>query len=117
MECSSWKEDPPLKIWFDPEKRHVFCHVTGEEIILPVSTEEGNEMSRSNKKEVEQVVKMFIFVFNVEYIKFSNSWTFFTKFDQLMIKSINNLWRVRVVFDFPPFSGIHFSMCNIEINR
>jgi len=86
----------------------VLCHVIGEEIILPVGTEEGNEMSRSNKKEVEQVVKMFIFVYNVEYTKFSNSCTFFTKFNQLMIKSINNLWRVRVVFDFPPFFGNTF---------
>ena len=66
MECSSWKEGPPLKIWFDSENRHVFCHMTGEEIILPVSTEEGNQMSRSNKMEVEQVVKIFIVVYNVE---------------------------------------------------
>jgi hypothetical protein len=37
--------------------------MTGEEIILPVSTEEGNNMSRSNKMEVEQVVKIFIVVY------------------------------------------------------
>lgn len=57
IQCLSWEENPPLHIWFQPEKRHLFCHVEGEEVTLPVSTEEGNEMSRSNKKEVEQIVR------------------------------------------------------------
>ena len=34
----------------------VFCHVEGEEEYLAVSTEEGNEQSCSNKKEVDKVV-------------------------------------------------------------
>jgi hypothetical protein len=36
----------------------VFCHVEGEEETLTVKTKEGNEKSRSNKREIEQVVNI-----------------------------------------------------------
>ena len=52
-------EDRPLMAWFDKDKRTIFCHTNGEEEILPVSTEEGNEKSRRNKKEVKQVVSLY----------------------------------------------------------
>ncbi|VDH97755.1 Hypothetical predicted protein [Mytilus galloprovincialis] len=68
IQCLSWEENPPLHIWFQPEKRHLFCHVEGEEVTLPVSTEEGNEMSRSNKKEVEQIMKIFTHLVKKEKI-------------------------------------------------
>jgi hypothetical protein len=35
----------------------VFVHVEGQEEILPVSTEDGNEQSRSNAAEVDLVVE------------------------------------------------------------
>ncbi|KAL3868678.1 hypothetical protein ACJMK2_041456 [Sinanodonta woodiana] len=50
------KANNPLKLWPAPQKPHVFCHVEGSEEILTVSTEEGNEKSRSNPEEVKQVV-------------------------------------------------------------
>lgn len=54
---TSYEEDPPLQIWGNNnDKRHIFCHVEGEEDILTVSSGEGNIMSRSNKEEVKQVV-------------------------------------------------------------
>ena len=52
-------EDRPLMAWFDKDKRTIFCHIYGEEEILPVSTEEGNEKSRRNKEEVNQVVSLY----------------------------------------------------------
>jgi hypothetical protein len=39
---------------------HIFVHVEGEEKVLTVSTEEGNEQSKSNIAEIDEVV-MFIF--------------------------------------------------------
>lgn len=35
----------------------MFCHVEGEEETLQVTTDEGNQQSKSNKAEVEQVVR------------------------------------------------------------
>jgi hypothetical protein len=45
--------------WFDKDKRTIFCHIYGEEEILPVSTEEGSENSRRNTEEVKQVVSLY----------------------------------------------------------
>lgn len=36
---------------------HVFCHVEGEEQTLTVKTDAGNEQSRFNDAEVQQVVR------------------------------------------------------------
>lgn len=61
-----WKHDQ-LNIW--PKTRRckddivhpcVFVHIEGEEKILSVATEEGNEQSRSNKTEAEYVVGWLI---------------------------------------------------------
>lgn len=35
---------------------HVFVHVNGEEKMLTVTTEDGNEQSRSNAEEIKHVV-------------------------------------------------------------
>ena len=37
---------------------HVFVHINGEERALTVSTEEGNEQSRSNMQEIKHVVSI-----------------------------------------------------------
>ncbi|WAR15806.1 HELZ2-like protein [Mya arenaria] len=38
---------------------HIFIHVEGEEKVLTVSTEEGNEQSRSNEAEIYEVMEVF----------------------------------------------------------
>lgn len=58
-ESKSYVEEKPLQVWFSENKRTVFCHVEGIEETLPVSTEEGNEMSRRNTAEVAQVLKIY----------------------------------------------------------
>ncbi|KAJ8303066.1 LOW QUALITY PROTEIN: hypothetical protein KUTeg_019462 [Tegillarca granosa] len=73
-----WQELSPLKFWTrlfmkmnDPVRGHIphiFCHIEGEENVLTVSTEEGNEQSRSNMKEVEQVVRVFKYMMDVEKV-------------------------------------------------
>lgn len=53
----------PLALWENPKYPYVFCHTEGEEEYLAYTTEEGNEMSRYNSKEIEHVVrnhKLFI---------------------------------------------------------
>lgn len=60
-------EDRPLNAWFDKDKRTIFSHIYGEEEILPVSTEEGNEKSRRNKEEVKQVVSLYNSIFASQY--------------------------------------------------
>ncbi|XP_061168135.1 helicase with zinc finger domain 2-like [Saccostrea echinata] len=52
----------PLKIWRNPHTPLLFCHMEGEEECLAVSTEEGNQQSRSNKAEVEHVVRVYEFL-------------------------------------------------------
>ncbi|WAR23847.1 HELZ2-like protein [Mya arenaria] len=54
--------DNPLRIW--PQDQfgtypHVLIHVEGEEKRLTVSTEDGNEQSRSNAKEIEEVIRLY----------------------------------------------------------
>ncbi|XP_046567930.1 LOW QUALITY PROTEIN: helicase with zinc finger domain 2-like [Haliotis rubra] len=51
-----------LSIWPEKTNPKVFCHVEGEETTLTVSTEEGNEQSKSNMKEVEKVVDVFLYL-------------------------------------------------------
>lgn len=48
-----------MKIWPRDIKEsypHVLVHVEGEEKVLTVSTEEGNEQSKSNDAEIDVVV-------------------------------------------------------------
>jgi len=45
-----------LGIWPKPGNPMVFCHVEGMENILSVSTADGNEQSRSNVAEQDEVV-------------------------------------------------------------
>ncbi|KAK3600373.1 hypothetical protein CHS0354_015990 [Potamilus streckersoni] len=63
----------PLKMW--PQNKcthenftHVFCHIEGQEEVLTVTTEEGNEHSRSNIEEVKQTVKVFSHMVNFEMV-------------------------------------------------
>ncbi|CAC5394770.1 unnamed protein product [Mytilus coruscus] len=66
---ASYLENQPLQIWgHQKETRHIFCHVEGEEEALTVSSNEGNEMSRSNVVEVKQVMKIFKFLYEREHI-------------------------------------------------
>lgn len=54
-----WKEGRVLDAWTKRDKKfypHVFVHVEGEEKVLTVSTEDGNEQSKSNEAELDQVV-------------------------------------------------------------
>jgi hypothetical protein len=43
-------------MWRDAKNPLVFCHLEGEEEYLANTTEEGNEMSKFNKAEIDQVV-------------------------------------------------------------
>ena len=56
MPSIAWKVNEPLSLWRVPNVPHMFCHVEGEEETLQVTTDEGNQQSKSNKAEVEQVV-------------------------------------------------------------
>ncbi|WAR23841.1 HELZ2-like protein, partial [Mya arenaria] len=56
-----WNNNP-LRIW--PEDQydtypHVLIHVEGEEKKLTVSTEDGNEQSKSNEQEIEEVLRLY----------------------------------------------------------
>lgn len=54
-----WKEGSVVKVWSDSQGRnypHVLIDVRGLEKNLTVSTEEGNEQSKSNDAEVDHVV-------------------------------------------------------------
>ncbi|XP_045159234.2 helicase with zinc finger domain 2-like [Mercenaria mercenaria] len=56
-----WCEDP-MNIWPSKGRNiypHVFVQIEGEEEVLTVSTEEGNEQSRSNLLEAKHVVKVY----------------------------------------------------------
>ena len=44
---------------------HVLIHVEGEEKTLTVSTEEGNDQSKSNDAEIEEVVSTEAIINNV----------------------------------------------------
>ncbi|XP_061168140.1 helicase with zinc finger domain 2-like [Saccostrea echinata] len=59
MSSPKWDIPNPLKIWVNRDKIPiVFCHIEGEEEFLTVSTEEGNEQSCSNKREIDKVVEV-----------------------------------------------------------
>ncbi|XP_052254570.1 helicase with zinc finger domain 2-like [Dreissena polymorpha] len=54
--------EQPLKIW--PQDHydtypHVLLHVEGEEKVLTVSTEDGNEQSKSNEAEINEVIRIY----------------------------------------------------------
>lgn len=57
-----WMTKTPLGLWTNPKYPYVFCHTEGEEQYLAYTTEEGNEMSRYNSKEIEQVVRNHKFI-------------------------------------------------------
>ncbi|XP_061168138.1 helicase with zinc finger domain 2-like [Saccostrea echinata] len=59
MPSTAWKVEKPLSLWRVPNVPHMFCHVEGEEESLSVTTEEGNQQSKSNKAEVKEVVRIF----------------------------------------------------------
>ncbi|XP_021378073.1 helicase with zinc finger domain 2-like [Mizuhopecten yessoensis] len=60
---AGWLVNRPLKIWKNNNpKNHIpiaFVHVEGKEVTLEVSTEEGNEKSKSNLEEAKQAVEIF----------------------------------------------------------
>lgn len=56
-ESPKWAVKTPLSLWSNPKYPYVFCNTEGEEEYLAYTTEEGNEMSRYNAKEIEHVVK------------------------------------------------------------
>ncbi|KAK3091961.1 hypothetical protein FSP39_024026 [Pinctada imbricata] len=68
-ESSKWMTDRPLSMWRDPNTPIVFCHVEGLEEHLTVSTEEGNEMSSSNAKELEIVLNVFEHMVEIDKVK------------------------------------------------
>ncbi|XP_061168137.1 helicase with zinc finger domain 2-like [Saccostrea echinata] len=67
-----YKVKEPLQIWRNPHIPLLFCHIEGEEECLAVSTEEGNQQSRSNKAEVEHVVKVYDFLMSHNGIQTHN---------------------------------------------
>ncbi|XP_033739216.1 LOW QUALITY PROTEIN: helicase with zinc finger domain 2-like [Pecten maximus] len=73
---SGWLVDRPLKLWKNNSPRdHIpiaFLHVEGTEATLEVSTEEGNEKSKSNLEEAKQVVKIFTHLVEQELVDKAN---------------------------------------------
>lgn len=75
----SWEDKSPFNFWkicqgkaADPQRRHIphlFCHIEGEEESLLVSTEDGNEQSKSNMAEVEHMVKIYRYLTVIEGVK------------------------------------------------
>ena len=62
-EKSKAVEDPAKEIWPVQDSPIVFCHVgDGVEEKLTHSMEEGHELSRKNKAEVDQVVRCFGYI-------------------------------------------------------
>ncbi|XP_060566279.1 helicase with zinc finger domain 2-like isoform X2 [Ruditapes philippinarum] len=56
-----WKNGQ-MSIWPRDIKNtypHIFVHVEGEEKVLTVSTEDGNEQSKSNTAEINEVIKVY----------------------------------------------------------
>jgi len=54
------REEHSLTIWPNDKFPMVFCHVEGTEVTQPVTTPEGNERSKSNKEEIDHVVRLDI---------------------------------------------------------
>ena len=58
-----------IKIWKDDSRPVVFCHIEGLEKSQTVSTDEGNEQSKSNDAERDHAVKVkytnFLFKCNI----------------------------------------------------
>ncbi|XP_069126953.1 LOW QUALITY PROTEIN: 3'-5' exoribonuclease HELZ2-like [Argopecten irradians] len=69
---SGWFVHQPLKLWNDVSpsnhKPIAFIHVEGKETTLEVSTEDGNEKSRSNEKEVKKVVAIITYLVTRENV-------------------------------------------------
>ncbi|KAL3868501.1 hypothetical protein ACJMK2_041302 [Sinanodonta woodiana] len=64
-----WEEGLFINMWLDQGFPHVLCHIEGKEEVLANRTDEGNEQSRSNKAEVEQIVKIFLHMVRKEGVK------------------------------------------------
>ncbi|XP_076463379.1 3'-5' exoribonuclease HELZ2-like isoform X2 [Babylonia areolata] len=66
--CFAWNGPPLLRFWpTDPtgsDKRvpHLLIDVRGEEETLTVTTDEGNERSKSNRKEADKVIEILTFL-------------------------------------------------------
>ncbi|XP_061196372.1 helicase with zinc finger domain 2-like [Saccostrea echinata] len=58
-DLEKWKMQQPLSLWRDPKNPLVFCHIEGQEEYLSNTTEEGNEMSKFNNAEIDQVEKVY----------------------------------------------------------
>lgn len=63
-----WTVEKPLQIWQRPDVPLLFCHIEGEEECLSVATEEGNQQSRSNRAEVDHVVRIIRHPYNVNLL-------------------------------------------------
>ena len=64
-ESGLWKDGRVLRICSKQGTQfypHVLVHIEGEEKVLTVSTEDGNEQSKSNQAEIEHVVSMLDFI-------------------------------------------------------
>ncbi|XP_071117015.1 3'-5' exoribonuclease HELZ2-like [Haliotis cracherodii] len=63
-ERAAWYIAPgqELSIWPVTTNPKVFCHVVGKEETLTVTTQEGNEQSKSNRKEAEKVTEVLMYL-------------------------------------------------------
>ncbi|XP_062566529.1 helicase with zinc finger domain 2-like [Saccostrea cucullata] len=67
-----WKMLQPLSLWRDSENPLVFCHMEGQEDYLSNMSEEGNEMSKFNDAEIDQVEKVYLHLVKKEGISAKN---------------------------------------------
>lgn len=81
----------PLQVWQRPDVPLLFCHIEGEEECLSVTTEEGNQQSRSNRAEVDHVVRIIrhLLPFNTFYFHhFLRLWGLILFLDLDFIRSL-----------------------------
>ncbi|XP_046567928.1 LOW QUALITY PROTEIN: helicase with zinc finger domain 2-like [Haliotis rubra] len=57
-----------LSIWPVSTNPKVFCHIEGEEETFTVTTQDGNEMSKSNVKEADKLAEVFMYLVQVKQI-------------------------------------------------
>ncbi|XP_067677521.1 3'-5' exoribonuclease HELZ2-like [Haliotis asinina] len=73
-ELAAWYIAPgkELTIWPTKTNPKVFCHVAGKEETLTVTTQNGNEQSKSNRKEAEKVCEVVRYLVNRDMIPVEN---------------------------------------------
>ncbi|XP_046567929.1 LOW QUALITY PROTEIN: helicase with zinc finger domain 2-like [Haliotis rubra] len=73
-ERAAWYIAPgkELSIWPVSTNPKVFCHVAGKEETLTVTTQDGNEQSKSNRKEAEKVCEVVRYLVNRDEIPVEN---------------------------------------------